>query len=104
MECFQERGRKASRRSQTSPGRNVGHACYLQVALPNVDQLERLPNYRVLDILDPRGLFQAGILKQKAVYEPPMDIYIDILVDCRGDKEPAMFAVIRWQVGAAAAQ
>src|SRR5436190_13114310 len=104
MKCFQERGRKTSGRSQTSPGRNVGHACYLQVALLNVDQPERLPYYRVLDILDRRGLFQAGILEQKAVYEPPMDIYIDILVDCRCDKKPAMLAVIRRQVGAAAAQ
>jgi hypothetical protein len=58
----------------------------------------------VLYVLDPRGLFEAGILKQEAVYEPPVDIYIDILVYSCGDKEPAMFPVLRRQVRAAAPQ
>src|SRR6476646_6561110 len=86
MKRFQQRRRKTAGRSQSCPGRDIRHAGYLQVPFLDVDELKRLSNDRMFDVIDRGRFLQAGILEKESVAESTVDIYIDIFVD-RGRDE-----------------
>ena len=69
-----------------------------------LDQLQRLADQRVLDVLDPLDLLHLRILEEDPRHEPVMQQDVDVLVDRRGDEEAAVLLVVRRQVGPAAAE
>ena len=47
---------------------------------------------------------EMGILQQKTIHKPAMNSDVNVLVDCRGDEESAVLAIIRRQISPAAAE
>ena len=90
--------------SQPGSGRDIGHGRDFQVAFVHADQFQRFPNDRVLDLLDRGRFLQLGVLQKKPIHETSMNVDIDMLVDRRGDEKSAVLAIIRRQIGAAAAE
>src|SRR5262249_41804259 len=59
---------------------------------------------RVADVLDPVHFLHLRVLEEDARDEPLVHQDVDVLVDRRGDEEPAVLLVVRRQVGPPAAE
>ncbi len=89
-------------RSEPCSGRNVSHADDFDWGL-NIVQPQCLPNQRVPDLLQVRGLFQSGVFQQVPATEPLVNADVDVLIDGGRDHESTKAAVVGRQVGAASA-
>jgi hypothetical protein len=84
VEGFEQRRCETSRRAQSRPRRDIGHAGNLKISFLYTRQLERFPDDRMFDFLDTAYFFEMGILQQKTFYKPAMNSDVHVLVDCRG--------------------
>jgi hypothetical protein len=58
----------------------------------------------MLDVVDGSSFLHVGILEQKTIDEPRVDINIDILIDGPGNQEASVLAGIGGQVRPSSAQ
>jgi hypothetical protein len=101
----QQGHRETTGRTQTRAGRDVGHADDFQVRLrANVDHTQGFAYNRVLHLVHGLDQFHLRILHQQFLAERLVQRDVDVFVDGRGDDEAGVFAVVRWQVRAAAAE
>src|SRR5665213_498174 len=104
VQRLEQGGREAAGRSQPGARGDVGHAGDFQVRLLDPHHPQRLAHDRVLHVVHARGLLQPGVFDYQPRLKSLVKRDIHILVDGGGDEESAMLAVIRWQVGPAAAE
>src|SRR5262245_16288334 len=100
---LQERRGEASRGSEARPRRYVGHAGELEVLL-DPDQLESLPNDRMLDVVDAVDELQLRVLQEDRAHEAVMDHDVDVSIDRRRDHEPFVITVVGRKIRAASTQ
>jgi hypothetical protein len=56
------------------------------------------------DLVDGGRLFDMGILQKESLHKTRMDVDVDIFVYRTGNQEAAVFARVRWKIGAPSAQ
>ena len=86
------------------PARHVGHRDDLQAAA-QVELFERRSHQVMLHLVRRRHLLIARVLDADVfVGSRTIDVDVEILVDGCAEHKPAVLRIVRWQIGAAAAQ
>src|SRR3984885_7817620 len=101
---LQECRGKAAGRSKTCTCRNVRKGGDFDLRYIQIQQLQRFANDGMFYIRHRGHLFQRRIFQVNARFERPHDRDVYILVDRGGNQESLILAVVRREVGAAAAQ
>ena len=104
VERLQQRRGETPGRPEARASRHVGHAGDLQMRRPDPRRSQRFANQGMLHLVDRPDPLHVGVLDDQVLDECLVQRDIDVLVDGRGDDEPAVLAVVRGQVRPAAAQ
>src|SRR6476660_6506411 len=101
MQGLQQGRSETAGGSQTCSGRNVCHACDLQIALMNPCQLQRFSDNRMFDLSYCRRFLEMRILQEKTLHETAMNIDINVLVNRGGNDETPVLPVVFMLISAA---
>ena len=104
VERLHERGRETAGRAEAGAGGDVGERGDLDLRRAEVEHPDGLADDRMLDVVGTLDVFELRVLEEDAADERPHHGDVDVLVDRRGDEEAAVLAVVRAEVGAAAAE
>ena len=104
VERTEECGRKTARRPKARPRGDIRERRDLNLRRPESDQPHGFADDRVLHLVDAVHVFELRVLQVDAGRERPHDGDVDVLVDRRGDEEAGVIAIVRGQVGTAAAK
>ena len=103
MQSAQQSHREAARGPEPRVGGDVRHADDFQVRDANLDQLERGAHDGMLHLFDRLHLLHTGVLDDQLLGEGLVERDIDVLIDGGRHDKAGVLAVVRRQVGAAAA-
>ena len=94
VQSLEKRRGKASRRSESSAGRDVGHARTFQVPLLDANQSNGFANDGMFYVINGRCFFEMGVFQQKVLNEALVNIDVNIFVDCRGNEKAAVLTLV----------
>ena len=103
VKSVQQAHRKAARRAEPGPGRNIGDGDYLDAA-GNPHQLQALPGDGMAQLIDAVHYLGAGIADPDRIVEALVDHDVHVLVDRRAHHRPRLESVEIGQVGAPAGE
>ena len=104
VERAQERSGEAARGTEASAGGDVGKGGDLDLRLAEIELAQRLADDAMANRVDGLDVLDLGVLQVDAGGERLDDGDVDVFVDRRGDEEPLVLAIVRGEVGAAAAE
>ena len=104
IERLQERRGKAAGRAEARAGRNVRERRDFELRRPEVEQLDRFANDRMLHVGRRLDVLELRVLQVDAFGERTHHRHVDVLVDRRRDEESTVLAVVGRQVRATATE
>ena len=104
VQRFQQRRGETAGRTESAAGGDVGHRGDLQRAPVHLQKRARFTHDRMLQPARVLHTLKPRVFHDEVVHEGFVERDIDILVDRRGDEEPAMLLVVGREIRAAAAE
>jgi hypothetical protein len=104
VQSLKESSQKTSAGAKSGSRWNIGHTRDLEIAGLLIGKSQRLPDQRVLDVLEPTYSLHLGVLNDEIFEKGLVKSDVNVFVNGGGNNKAAVLSIVRRQVGSAPAE